>query len=81
MQDGPKVYGRVNNLLHFCDLLEDDRSKISHTKVMAWLAGVTNVLNMVYQFFQTHPDATMVIGTNIGHAIAAMKHEFKRRNS
>lgn len=75
------AYSRWNNMLHFCDLLEDDRSKVSLTKVQAWGAAAINFVNMGYQFIQTHPDAIMLGATMLGHAMGAIKHEIKRRTS
>ena len=72
-------YSRINRALHFCDLLEDDRSKISLTKVGAWGTAIINFANMGYQFLQTHPDAIMLTATTVGHALGALKHEVKRR--
>lgn len=73
------TFSRWNRFLHFLDLLEDDRSKISLTKVQAWGAAIINFVNMGYQFLQTHPDAIMLGATTLGHAIGALKHEIKRR--
>lgn len=75
------AYSRWNNFLYFCDLLEDDRSKISHTKAMAWGGALMNYANMAYQFVQTHPDAAMLATSTLTHLLTAAKHELKRFNS
>lgn len=74
-----KQFSRWNDLLHFCDVLEDDRSKISHTKVAAWGAVFLNYANIVYQFLQVHPDAPVLFATATAHVVAAVKMELKRR--
>lgn len=71
-------FSRWNDFLHFCDLLEDDRSKLSHTKVAAWGATLLNYANICYQFLSAHPDAPTLLATCAAHAVAAAKHEFKR---
>lgn len=79
MADAAVTYSRLNRLLHFMDLLEDDRSKLSHTKVAAWGTALINFANMAYQFTRDHPDAIMLGATTFGHVIGAVKHEIKRR--
>lgn len=78
MADAPH-YSRLNRALYFCDLLEDDRSKLSLTKAGAWLGMIGNYANMVYQFCQAHPSVVMMAGTTMAHLGAAIKHELKRR--
>lgn len=76
---GAIIYSRFNRFLYFCDLLEDDRSKISHTKVAAWAAVLLNYVTITYQFIQDHPNAPVLVATTLAHITAAVKHEFKRR--
>jgi hypothetical protein len=73
-------YSWINDALHFIDVLEDDRSKLSLTKVGAWLGMLANYGNMVVQFFAVHTNIDAIALTMGTHLITAVKHEFKRKN-
>lgn len=75
----------------FLNLLEDDRPRLSLTKIGLWGATLTNLANGMAQVgdqiralltdMPGHASLPLLAATSITHAIAAAKAEWKRRTN
>lgn len=80
----------MSKFLNFINILEDDKPRISLTKVGLWGATLGSIGNVLAQvgdqvrsiFTETpgHASIPLLIATSTVHAIAAGKAELKRRS-
>ena len=76
--------------LEFLNVLEDDRPRLSLTKIGLWGATLTNLANGMAQVGDQirsvltdtpgHASLPLLAATSFTHAIAAVKAEMKRRS-
>ena len=79
----------IYRMLNFLNLLEDDRPRLSLTKIGLWGATLTNLANAMVQVGDqirsmlmdtpSHASIPALAATSFAHAIMAAKAEFKRR--
>lgn len=75
-------------ILNFINVLEDDKPRLSLTKLGLWGAMLANIGNVFVQgadqvraaFTDTpgHPNLALLVATGAAHAFAAAKAEMKR---
>lgn len=75
-------------VLEFINVLEDDKDRLSLTKLGLWgsmLANIGNVavqasdqLRAVFTGSPAHPSLALLVATGTAHALAAAKAEMKR---
>ncbi len=91
MSDAISVIGHaLCCAMEFLNLLEDDRPRLSLTKIGLWGATLTNLANGMAQVGDQlramltdtpgHASLPLLAATSVTHAIAAAKAELKRRS-
>ncbi|HEX5278942.1 MAG TPA: hypothetical protein VFW28_02575 [Micropepsaceae bacterium] len=84
------IANALYRIADFLNLLEDDRPRLSLTKIGLWGATLTNLANAMAQVGDQvralltdtpgHPSLPLLAATSLTHAIAAAKAEIKRRS-